>query len=150
MQTWCQFYASIQAVGLSSVLASQRQHRAVLQVAIPDVHSIAAHLVPLLLVLLSFSFTHWGAAGSEWELSKALSWVNEEEWQQASFYTSLPQETPFSCDKIHLCSDWTAILVFTLLTTITRFPRGINLLLQPKYFLSRGATWLDKVGLKWS
>lgn len=47
--------------------------------------------------VLSCEFRHTGELlGLTESSSKALSWVSEHEWEQASFYASLPQETPFS------------------------------------------------------
>lgn len=56
---------------------------------------------------------HWDTLGSCWDWAVAQLWGGSVESSESS-----PPFMPHLL-KSHLCSDWTAILLFTLLTTIT-------------------------------
>lgn len=103
------FYAEIQAVGWSSLFhpRAAQQYFCCQHLMCPELLLPLAPALALLVQVLSG--TLWGLSGS---CCTALS----AQWEQDSSYASLSQEKPSHHDKSPLGSDWTAILLCTLLT----------------------------------
>lgn len=146
----------MQAVGLSSLLPSQWQHKAVLLdsntwCALNCCSSFApAPGSPECRCWAFHSNTLWSCW--DWVRAALKLWVGSKKRNEnrPPFMPHLLKRHLSQGDKIHLCSDRTAIFVFTFLNTITHFEPRINHLLQVKYFLSRRASWLVRVSLKLS
>lgn len=101
-------------------------------IAILDVHWIAAHLLPLLLGLLSASaelFTLWSCRDQVRAVLKLWVGSMKKSENRPPFMPHFLKRDAFFIMTRFTFAYWTAITVFTFLTTITHFEPVINLLL---------------------